>query len=297
MLPLKTTFRYVKAKRKKSTFSLSTNKHIQHLRKKHKKEQSNKHTQVETLKECTVTLPNRFLTQDFITAKKKLASVSSKTPPLYNEEYQIQKVMESKAHNKIKEIICFNLSDQSNESKTFMTNEDICKFCNTYLVSHKKLSIMMCTECGFSKYLLYCKSDYIENGGGNYSRLRQFKKFIMQFHEYAPTIPESIINIILKDLSYLHFNTKNKAKPTHIVSILRKRSLSKWVPFVTKISYLLLGKPAISLTYFQIKNLLNLYDKKLQDKNSSKKKTSKSTFNFEKFMLSNIKNETKMDLC
>lgn len=72
-----------------------------------------------------------------------------------------------------------------------------------------------------------------------YRRKPLYQRFLQQYNQTVPDIPQNIYDIILKDLFKTHVFSSTKCRPTPIIAILRKHKQVQWIPYALKISRIL----------------------------------------------------------
>lgn len=84
-------------------------------------------------------------------------------------------------------------------------------------------------------------------------RVSSYSRFIEQFGEHQPDIPDEVMSVIYNDLSTVHLMSSVRCRPTPIATILRNHGYLKWVPFANVISRQFNGQecPRLSASLLQ----------------------------------------------
>lgn len=172
----------------------------------------------------------------------------------------------------------------SEKSIPCFVDRDTCTFCNTEYVTLTQESVNMCPKCGNSEHVIYCNSDFIQNEdfkNNPYERGPLYRKYLMQFHESIPDLPDDVINIVYRNLSKVHIMLSSRVKPTPICQILRQEGLQKWAPMAVRIAKIINCEPIVKLSSELIDRLVLRFNKIAQAFSLTKKKERKKIMNFE----------------
>ena len=176
------------------------------------------------------------------------------------------------------------------KTEIIFTNTDHCTICNHKYVFDCQRYVNICIHCKVVKIVLIADEDTmndilvlrehvvnsvpttqsstsVRNG-----RLTLYKKFMYQFAEDVPEVPEEVFAVIYNNLSSVHMLTSFRCKSVPVTDILRNNNYKEWISQSMRITMLFNGEkvPCINtqllqkcLTRFEHVSLITLNDVKL----------------------------------
>lgn len=116
-----------------------------------------------------------------------------------------------------------------------------------------------------------------------YPKPPHFHKYLMQFMEHIPDPPDSVIEVVLHELSKVHITHSSKVQSTPIGNILRKRKLKEWSWMSLRIAMMLKRKPGQPMPVFSealIARMEHRFECLIAMLIKSKSRSKKKVFNF-----------------
>lgn len=128
--------------------------------------------------------------------------------------------------------ILLNILDPEN-CPAFYINPEKCVECGSKIKVQAQEAVNSCMnpQCGVSPHFIYCKTDFIEktdSKNNTYEREKLYVKFLLQHWEHAEKFPQTVIETLYKDLSFVHIISPASVKSTPIANILRRKGLQKY---------------------------------------------------------------------
>lgn len=226
---------------------------------------------LETIRKCREEI--QFIEQD-----RPFEEFVELVRPLLDSSVKNDMFTKQQKHN-----IYLNLFHKDKTVPTIVERE-ICTGCNKELIMASQESMVICPTCGMTEHMLHNNSDFIENNevkNNPYERGPLYRKYLMQFHEGAPSPPPEVISVVHKHLSKVHIMLSTKVKPTPIAQILRQEKLQKWTPYAVRIAKLINKEQIVSLSDELINRLVLRFDKVTKAFTKTKLKNRKKIMNFE----------------
>ena len=156
-------------------------------------------------------------------------------------------------------------------SEVIFINADYCSKCNQKYIFDCQKYINICRKCKVVKSVLIADEDImndtlvfrehivnsvvttqcsttIRNG-----RVSLYRKFLQQFSEDSPSIPEEVFATIYLNLSSIHMLTSFRCKSVPVTDILRNNNYKEWISHSSRITMLFNGEkiPSINNDLFQ----------------------------------------------
>lgn len=155
------------------------------------------------------------------------------------------------------------------KSAPLFVERDICPTCNTEYVMAATESKMICPSCGDTDNLVHSNTEFVDEAeptkpAPEYERGPVYRKYLMQYHEDAPSPPPEVINIVYKHLSKVHIMLSTKVRPTPITQILREEKLQKWTPYAAVIAKHINNEHIVKLSQDLIDRLVERFNKLLK---------------------------------
>jgi hypothetical protein len=149
---------------------------------------------------------------------------------------------------------------------------DACEVCQGALLVQAGESRTSCQKCGHSKEFV-CAS--LETGEeydrkSHTQRVPMYQKYLKQFDENAPDIPQNVLDVVYHSLSKVHIMHRSKAKHTPIRQILREAGLHQWAPYAIRISKIVNNEFLVTLPSEVVERLLLRFQKVMQATDSKK---------------------------
>lgn len=92
------------------------------------------------------------------------------------------------------------------------------------------------------------------------TKIQAYTKFLQQFDSHQEEVPEEVLVLLYKQLSYVHLMSSSKCRPTPVAQILRKYGHQKFVSQVTRICRVFNGQEVPVLTDQVVSNLRSRYE-------------------------------------
>lgn len=128
-------------------------------------------------------------------------------------------------------------------------NGSACLVCKGAMMMDTRQTIRTCTKCAIVSFRL--EDSLVPTQAkkavrlGYYNRCTLYRKYIEQFYEQAPPIPQVVISTICRELFNVHIMCTNKCRPTPVANILRMTNNSQWVSYAVKITRLINNDPPV----------------------------------------------------
>lgn len=74
-------------------------------------------------------------------------------------------------------------------------------------------------------------------------RVPLYRRFITQFADTAPNIPQAVLQTLYQHLANIHLQNSVRCRPTPVANILRRNKLASWAPSAVRIAKMFNGEP------------------------------------------------------
>lgn len=142
------------------------------------------------------------------------------------------------------------------------TDRDFCSVCNIELQLIDHENILLCPNCGLSEYIIFCESDFIHNEhvkSNKYEQAPLYRKYLMQWKEDVPDIPEEVMCVVYKKLSKVHIMSNASVKCTPIAQILRQNGFQMYAGMALRIAKIMNGEEIVKLNNETIERLVERF--------------------------------------